>query len=62
MSLAGLRCLGVAYREVSDVVTWMKCDRLRFENELTLLGLVTFENKLKLDTVQTISYLRDAYI
>lgn len=58
VSLAGLRCLGIAYREVIDYLSWMKSDRLQFEKDLILLGLVTFDNQLKEDTVQTIKSLR----
>jgi magnesium-transporting ATPase (P-type) len=60
VSLAGLRCLGIAYREVANVLEWLKCDRLKFETDLTLLGLVTFDNKLKEDTAITISNLMKA--
>lgn len=62
ISLAGLRCLAVAFREVTDFNSWQKCDRLSFEKDLTLIGLVTFDNKLKEDTVQTITNLREAEI
>ncbi len=51
VSLAGLRCLAVAYREVERPFDWLTSPRDSFELGLTMLGLVTFDNRLKHDTV-----------
>lgn len=62
VSLAGLRCLAAAYRKVDHPAEWINSSRETFERDLTMLGLVTFDNKLKHDTVETIQKLTDANI
>lgn len=64
LSLAGLRNIAFAYKEISpeEVSNYMTCKREEFEKGLTLLGVVAFENKLKNDTVDTIRKLMDANI
>ena len=57
LSLAGLRNIAFAYKEVPNPDFFMITDRPEFEKDLTLLGVVGFENKLKHDTVETIRIL-----
>lgn len=62
VSLAGLRCLAVAYREVKQPQEWVNASRESFEAGLTMIGLATFDNLLKEDTAETIQKLSDAEI
>lgn len=59
LSLGGLRNIAFGFKEVPDqsVDHYLKCDRVEYEKDLTLLGVVGFENKLKHDTVETIRIL-----
>jgi len=49
--------LALAYRKVGDSSS---NDREVFEKDLTLLGFVLFENRLKAQTFETIQSLREA--
>jgi len=58
-SLGGYRTIGYGYKEVPNhkMNLYLEGERDIFEKDITALGLVAFENKLKGDTRETIDKL-----
>jgi magnesium-transporting ATPase (P-type) len=58
-SLGGYRTIGYGYKEVPShkLNLYLEGERDTFEKDITALGLVAFENKLKADTRETIDKL-----
>jgi magnesium-transporting ATPase (P-type) len=52
LSLGGYRSIAYAYKEVKpeEVQEYLEGDRLLFQKDIIALGIVAFENKLKVDT------------
>lgn len=52
LSLGGYRTIGFGYKIIpsNEVDQYMVCSREQFSSNITPLGLVAFENKLKHDT------------
>jgi cation-transporting ATPase 13A3/4/5 len=57
----GYRVLALSYKKLDSAVN-LNQDRTAFENELTFLGFLIFENKLKDATIKSLKELKDANI
>ncbi len=59
MSLGGFRTIAYGFKQVEDieVAKYLQGERDIFEKDITALGIVAFENKLKSDTRSTIDKL-----
>ena len=64
LSFKGLRALAFGYRkiDISDIKHQLNLEREEMEKDFTLMGIVTFDNSLKEDCVQTIQSLKEADI
>ena len=64
LSLSGFRTIAIGYKDVDpeELEKYMKADRELYEEEVKVLGLVAFENKVKSEAREAMQRLRESNI